>query len=200
LDMGDYHVGERLKGSWLFSFLKEPTPVRTWIKVKMPTFAFTDKEVRDLTAYFEALSPSSGYEAGTNKSKDSSVAQKGAEMVGYMDCGRCHDDGQKGIEFSLASQRLRQDWIPKWLKDTRAMIPWTPMPSHWVKNGDKYTVPTKYSEIETVGDVDTQVDTLKDLIIAYNTAEIDFDVSLGEDGGEDEGEDESGDDEEDEDE
>jgi mono/diheme cytochrome c family protein len=199
LDMGDYHVGERLKGSWLFSFLKEPTPVRTWIKVKMPTFSFTDKEVRDLTAYFEALSPSSGYEAGTNKSKDSSVAQKGAEMVGYMDCGRCHDDGQKGIEFSLASQRLRQDWIPKWLKDTRAMIPWTPMPSHWVKKGNKYTVPTKYSEIETVGDVDTQVDTLKDLIIAYNTAEIDFDVSLGEDGGEGEGEGE-GENDEDEDE
>ena len=196
LDMGDYHVGERLKGSWLFSFLKAPTPVRTWIKVKMPTFSFTDKEVRDLTAYFEALAPSSGYEAGTNQSKDSSVAQKGAEMVGYMDCGRCHDDGQKGIEFSLASQRLRQDWIPKWLKDTRAMIPWTPMPSHWVKKGDKYTVPTKYSEIETVGDVDTQVDTLKDLIIAYNTAELDFDVSLGED--EDEGGSEEGDGEDDE--
>lgn len=201
LDMGDYHVGERIKSSWLFSFLKEPTPVRTWIKVKMPTFFFTDKEVRDLTAYFEALSPVQGYEAGVHKSKDSTVAQKGAEMVGYMDCGRCHDDGQKGIEFSLASQRLRQDWIPKWLKDTRAMIPWTPMPSHWKKNGDKYTVPTKYSEIETVGDVDTQVDTLKDLIIAYNTAELDFDVILGEGGDEEEGDDEEGgDDEEDEDE
>ena len=196
LDMGDYHVGERLKASWLFSFLKGPTPVRTWIKVKMPTFSFTDKEVRDLTAYFEALSPSSGYEAGANQSKDNVVAQKGAEMVGYMDCGRCHDDGQKGIEFSLASQRLRQNWIPKWLKDTRAMIPWTPMPSHWVKDGDKYNVPTKFSEIEAVGDVDTQVNTLKDLIVAYNTAELDFDVSLGEDGDEEEGGDEE--DEEDE--
>ena len=78
------------------------------------------------------------------------------------------------------------------------MIPWTPMPSHWVKDGDKYNVPTKFSEIESVGDVDTQVNTLKDLIVAYNTAELDFDVSLGEDeeggeegeGGEDEDEDE----------
>jgi mono/diheme cytochrome c family protein len=199
LDMGDYHVGERLKASWLFSFLRNPTPVRTWIKVKMPSFSFTDKEVRDLTAYFEALSPSSGYEAGTNQSKDSFVAQKGAEMVGYMDCGRCHDDGQKGIEFSLASQRLRQNWIPKWLKDTRAMIPWTPMPSHWVKDGDKYNVPTKFSEIEAVGDVDTQVNTLKDLIVAYNTAELDFDVSLGEDGDEEEGGDDESEGEEEED-
>ena len=32
-----------------------------------------------------------------------------------------------------------------------------------------------------MGDVDTQVNTLKDLIVAYNTAELDFDVSLGED-------------------
>jgi mono/diheme cytochrome c family protein len=201
LEMGDYHVGERLRSSWLFSFLKDPTPVRTWIKVKMPTFFFSDKEVRDLTAYFEAFSPAGEYEVGVHKSKDSTVAQKGAAMVTYMDCGRCHDDGQKGIEFSLASERLRQEWIPKWLKNTRDLIPWTPMPSHWVKKGDQFTVPTKYSEIETVGDVDTQVDTLKDLLVAYNTAELDFDVSLGEGGDEDEeGEDgeEGGDDEEEE--
>ena len=197
LEMGSYHVGERLRSSWLFSFLKEPTPVRTWIKVKMPTFFFSDKEVRDLTAYFEAFSPASEYEVGVHKTKDSVVAQKGAAMVTYMDCGRCHDDGQKGIEFSLASERLRQDWIPKWLKNTREMIPWTPMPSHWVKKGDKFTVPTKYSEIEVVGDVDAQVDTLKDLIVAYNTAELDFDVSLGEDE-DDEGGEEGGDDEDEE--
>ena len=82
------------------------------------------------------------------------------------------------------------------------MIPWTPMPSHWVKDGEGYKVPTKYDEINSVGDVDKQVGTLKDLIVAYNTAELDFDASLGEGGGDDEeGEDdgeegEGGDDEE----
>ncbi|MDC0206482.1 c-type cytochrome [Nitrospinae bacterium] len=198
LEMGDYHVGERLKSSWLYSFLRSPTPVRTWIKVKMPTFAFTDKEVRDLTAYFEALSPVNNYEAEVHLSKDAVIAQKGAAMVTYMDCGRCHDDGQKGIEFSLASQRLRQNWIPKWLKDTRALIPWTPMPSHWVKDGDNYKIPTKFDEIKTIGDVDTQVATLKDMIVAYNTAELDFDESLGEmdEDGEEEGDGEEEEDEE----
>jgi hypothetical protein len=43
--------------------------------------------------------------------------------------------------------------------------------------------------------VDTQVNTLTDLIVAYNTAELDFDLSLGEGGGEDEGDDEEEDDE-----
>ena len=83
------------------------------------------------------------------------------------------------------------------------MIPWTPMPSHWIKDGEDYKVPTKYSEINSVGDVDTQVKTLRDLIVAYNTAELDFDASLGE-GGDDEeegeeGDEEGGDDEEEED-
>jgi hypothetical protein len=76
------------------------------------------------------------------------------------------------------------------------MIPWTTMPSHWVKDGDNYKVPTKYDEIKTIGDVDTQVNTIKDLIVAYNTAELDFDASLGEEGGDDEGgSDDEGDDE-----
>ena len=40
LDLKDYHVGERIKGSWLYSFLKNPTPVRTWLKVRMGTQDF----------------------------------------------------------------------------------------------------------------------------------------------------------------
>ena len=49
--------------------------------------------------------------------------------------------------------------------------------------------------------MDTQVGTLKDLIVAYNTAELDFDASLGE-GGDDEEEgeeDDSGEDDDEED-
>ena len=188
LDNGTYHVGERIKGSWLFSFLKNPTPVRTWLKMRMPTFNFSDKEVRDLTAYFEALaSLENTYETGVNLEKDKEIVQTGSSMVNYMDCGKCHDDGSKGIDFSIASDRLRQNWIPKWLKDTRDLIPWTKMPSHWTKKGDEYLVPTKFSDLKTVGDVDQQINAIKEFIIAYNTAEIDFDLVLGEEPGSDEG-------------
>ncbi|GJL78142.1 MAG: hypothetical protein NPINA01_11310 [Nitrospinaceae bacterium] len=199
LENGSYHVGERIKGSWLFSFLKNPTPVRTWLKVKMPTFNFTDQEVRDLTAYFEALSPEEiKYEAGVHMEKDPEVVQTGVGIVNYMDCGKCHDDGAKGIDFSIASKRLRQNWISRWMKDTREMIPWTKMPSHWDKEGDKYLVKTKFEDLETVGGVDKQVDAIKDFIVAYNSADVDFDFVLGEEpsaeGSEDEGE-EAGDEE-----
>ena len=190
LDYGSYHVGERIKSSWVYSFLDNPTPVRTWLKMKMPTFNLSDQEVRDFTAYFEALAPlENKYEAGVNIEKDEKVVQTGSSMVNYMDCGKCHDDGDKGIDFSIASDRLRQNWIPKWLKDTREMIPWTKMPSHWTKKGDQYVVPIKFGDIKTVGDVDQQINTIKDFIIAYNTADIDFDLVLGEEPGSDAGED-----------
>jgi hypothetical protein len=201
--MGSYHVGERLKGSWLFSFLKKPTPVRTWMKVRMPTFSFTDKEVRDLTAFFEAMSPvDNPYEPGVHIQKSRDSIQAGVKIVNYMDCGKCHDDGAKGIDFSVSALRLKQAWIPKWLKDTREMIPWTLMPNHWPKKEGTYAIPTKFSDLQEFegGDIDLQVKQIGDLIVSYNTAEgIDFEASLG--GGDDEGGDEEdADDEEEEDE
>ena len=192
LELGNYHVGERIKGSWLYSFLKNPTTVRKWVKVRMPTFSFTDKEVRDLTAYFEAMSPvANKYEAGVNTVKATNQIETGVKAVNYMDCGNCHDDGAKGIEFSIAGDRLRQNWIPKWLKYTRELIPWTKMPSHWDKKGDELLVKKKYKELKSIGSVDAQVDSIKNYLISYNTAEYDDSLTLGEEGeGEDEDEDE----------
>lgn len=63
-------MGERIKGSWIYSFLKKPIPVRTWVKVKMPKFALTDEEARDLTAYFNLMAPeASTYEKGVHLAK-----------------------------------------------------------------------------------------------------------------------------------
>lgn len=186
LDNTPYHVGERLKASWLFSFLKNPTPVRTWLKARMPTFFFTDKEVREITAYFEALVPkASGYEPGLNIKKHMQSIETGVKMVNYMDCGKCHDDGAKGIDFSIASERLRQDWIPNWLKNTRSLIPETRMPNHWVKEGDKYTIRSKFDLMEEVedGNVDKQVSDIRDFIVSYNTVDFNPDLSLEDDGG-----------------
>ncbi len=189
LEHGTYHVGERIKGSWLYSFLKEPTPVRTWLKVRMPSFNMTDKEIEDLTAYFEALAPLKvEYEAGVHKAKQKESVQTGVGIVNYMDCGKCHDDGAKGIDFSIASERLRQDWIGKWLKDTQEMIPWTKMPSHWDKEGDKYVVKSKFRKLKEVGGIDEQVEKITDFIVAYNYADVDFSLVLGEEPSADEGE------------
>ncbi len=78
------------------------------------------------------------------------------------------------------------------------MIPWTKMPAHWDKKGDEYLVKTKFEKLETVGNVDQQIDAVKDFIIAYNSADVDFDLVLGEDSEEDDAEADSEDSAEDE--
>jgi hypothetical protein len=140
----------------------------------------------------------------TIKSKDQ--IETGVSAANYMDCANCHDEGEKGIDFSIAGDRLRQDWIPKWLKHTRELIPWTKMPSHWDKKGEELVVKSKYKELNSIGSVDTQIESIKDYIVSYNTAEFDASLVLGggdeedDDEDEDEDEDEDGDEDEDEDE
>ena len=163
-------------------------------------FSFTDKEVRDLTAYFEAMSPAKNkYEAGVNTIKAKDQIETGVKAVNYMECGNCHDEGAKGIEFSIAGDRLRQNWIPKWLKHTREMIPWTKMPSHWGKKGEELVVKNKYKELKTIGSIDAQVDSIKNYLISYNIAEYDDSLALGEEEGEEEEEEEEEEDDDDED-
>ncbi len=205
LERGDYHVGERIKPSWIYSFLKQPTPVRTWLKVKMPTFNFTEKEATALTAYFEALIPSKkdhNYEDGLNVKRPQESIDTGVKMANYMDCGNCHDEGNKGIDFSIASARLKHGWIPKWLKNTQDLIPETKMPSHWPKEGDTYVISSKFSDLEQVedGNIDRQVERLTDYIVSYNTADINYDLTLGGEEGEEEAEDGEDEDEDEEDE
>lgn len=205
LDMGPYHVGERIKGSWLFSFLKNPTPVRKWVKVKMPTFFLTDSEVRDFTAYFEALSKEDRpYEEGINIKKNQESIEMGVKIVNTMDCGKCHDEGAKGVEFSIAGERLKQTWIANWLKNTRDLIPWTKMPNHWPKSEDgTFTIPTKFSILKDVegGNIDKHIAAISDFLVSYNTAEYDPSLSfMSSDGGDEGDEEEEDEEEEDEDE
>ncbi|MFO0980574.1 MAG: c-type cytochrome [Planctomycetota bacterium] len=44
--------GFKTQPEWLFGFLKAPTKLRQGIKVRMPTFAFTDEEANTLVSYF----------------------------------------------------------------------------------------------------------------------------------------------------
>jgi len=80
------------------------------------------------------------------------------------------------------------------------LIPWTKMPSHWDKKEEELVVKKKYKELKSIGPVDAQVDSIRDYLISYNTAEYDDSLSLGDEreGEGDEGEDEDEDEDEDE--
>jgi mono/diheme cytochrome c family protein len=135
--------GAKVQPEWLFSFLQSPTPIRPWLKVRMPTFHVDNHEGDTLVDYFTAMAdlqvpyvflntnlfPAADLDAGAKlMSKD------------YFNCFSCHQQGDKHPEgppegwapdLGLAHARLNPDWIPLWLKDPQAIQPGTKMPSFY---------------------------------------------------------------------
>ena len=46
--------GAKVQPDWLFGFLQAPTQIRPWLKLRMPTFHFTNTEDNTLVDYFGA--------------------------------------------------------------------------------------------------------------------------------------------------
>jgi hypothetical protein len=105
----------------------------------MPTFYFSDDEVRSLVLFFEAMShqaepfipqkldPLTTAEAGMARSLFTSTAAP---------CLKCHATGDAAHDktaiapnFLLAGQRLRPAWTERWITNPQLIDPGTAMPS-----------------------------------------------------------------------
>jgi cytochrome c2 len=127
--------------------------VRTYLRVRMPTFNFSPNELRTLARFFLAVSaqqepyikqdlePLSAGERDLARALFTSQAAP---------CLKCHMTGDAGHDqtatapnFLQAGQRLKQDWTFRWLLDPQRIMPGTAMPSElfkrdgerWVFNG-----------------------------------------------------------------
>jgi mono/diheme cytochrome c family protein len=135
--------GEKVQANWLYGFLKEPTPIRPWLKVRMPTFSLSDKEAAAIVQYFGALDhvtmpyvhiqPAAFQPANVEAGK--LLASKE-----YFECFSCHQRGAVkpqgppegwAPDLALAHARLNPDWITKWIADPQKVMPGTKMPSFY---------------------------------------------------------------------
>jgi len=140
--------GARVDPEWLRKFLTNPAlsdtdtnrnGVRPYIKIHMPTFYFSDNELRTLVRFFEALSQQpmpyipeqvpvlTTQETGMARALFSSAAAP---------CLKCHATGDPQHDkiatapnFLLAKERLKPDWAERWITDPQAISPGTSMPS-----------------------------------------------------------------------
>jgi cytochrome c2 len=133
--------GARVQGDWLFGYLHDPSRVRMrpWLTARMPTFGFTDEQANSIVGYFAARERQKPFvsQPVAAHARDLAVGQ----MVFTMfQCGKCHPSGpvapgaagatgDLAPSLLLASQRLRHDWVPSWVKDPQHWIPGTRMPS-----------------------------------------------------------------------
>ncbi len=129
--------GAKVQEAWLYHFLKSPTPIRPWLKYRMPTFGFNDKQTDTLVKYFHNLDKQtiSFAPSGTEATEESISA--GRDLFIQLKCIQCHQPGEsQGMTASflapdllLAKQRLKPNWTVEWIKDPQALQAGTMMPT-----------------------------------------------------------------------
>ena len=140
--------GARVDPEWLRRFLSNPSlsdtdtnrnGVRLYLAVRMPTFSFSDNELRKLVRFFQALSqqpmPYIPQEVPTLTAKETDMARSLFSSTAAP-CLKCHATGDPAHDkfatapnFLLARQRLKPDWVERWIIDPQAVSPGTSMPS-----------------------------------------------------------------------
>ena len=133
--------GEKVQPDWLFRFVKDPKVIRPWLSVRMPTFNFSDKEALMIEQFFTHASkqefPYRYKENGKLRGKSLRDAQL-LVSADYFACFSCHQQGEKKPEgpitdwapdLALAKERLRPEWIPKWIRNPNLIQPGTKMPT-----------------------------------------------------------------------
>jgi mono/diheme cytochrome c family protein len=156
--------GEKVQPPWLFSFLKAPVPIRPWLKLRMPTFGFSDADDHKLVDFFTGLSKVQIPYTYIDDSKVTGETLEAARKLvskDYFNCFSCHQQGDKKPEgpvegwapdLTLARQRLNPNWILKWLKDPQKVQPGTKMPSFYPGGPDDILGGKEDLQIEALRD------------------------------------------------
>ncbi len=142
--------GEKVRPEWLYEFLLDPYAIRPAVVLRMPKFNFSASEARILADYFAAKDNTQyPYEFderswSTNTMTDDERTKSHERLDGALRvltdnnyCVKCHKVGDftpPGTPVTLApqldrvAQRLRPEFLLKWLAQPNTMLPYTGMP------------------------------------------------------------------------
>jgi hypothetical protein len=140
--------GARVDPNWLVRFLSNPAlsstdlnrdGVRTYLKVRMPTFSFSDSEIGKIVRFFVALAgqaqPYLPPHLETLTDKERAMARD-LFTSKAAPCLKCHATGDPSHDrnatapnFLLAKDRLKPGWTQRWITEPAMIAPGTSMPS-----------------------------------------------------------------------
>lgn len=135
--------GEKVQTPWLYKFIQQPTPIRPWLDVRMPTFGFSDEKTNLVVNYFLSLAKKEDriryvFVDEHTLPEENLMAAQVLVSRDYLDCFNCHQQGKVkpqgppegwAPDLDLARSRLNPAWIVKWLKDPQYIMPGTRMPA-----------------------------------------------------------------------
>jgi len=135
--------GAKVQEQWLHAFLKNPTTIRPWLNVRMPTFSLTEDEIGKLQKYFLGLAKQ---DFQLRDYTETPIEQKylapGKKLYETYQCGKCHPSGSntQGLtasdlapDLAKAYSRLKPEWIIDWLRDPSKLQPGTRMPTFFTE-------------------------------------------------------------------
>lgn len=138
--------GHRVQTDWFYNFLNNVHEIRPWVKVRMPSFNFSNEEVNKIITYFQADANQPTFEsANSDWSWEPGERQAAIKLFNELACTSCHTGGfskdeAQGPDLHYAKKRLRFSWVEKWLTNPQAIMEYTPMPSFW-DGGKESAVP-----------------------------------------------------------
>ncbi len=168
--------GKKVQQDWLFTFLKNPTVIRPWLRTRMPAFNnLSDDEATTLVKYFSVQSDEKfPYEFVAAEEVPEAQLQVGKQIFDLLKCVSCHpsqgeklseiDMAELAPDLSLAKERLKPDWLIEWMRDPLSLQKGTKMPMNWVKIGGKYYLPPMLQQILD-GDAEKQMEAVKDFML-----------------------------------
>ena len=137
--------GARLQTNWVTGFLRNPgdfAKVRDWLDIRMPTFQFSDEELEQLVRYFKKRDKAEGLFETLNVKVTPEEVAAAQTLMGpnNFNCTSCHIMGgqrpEGGItvwapDLAKVHDRIRPQWLNKWIRDPGKMIPGTRMPGYY---------------------------------------------------------------------
>jgi mono/diheme cytochrome c family protein len=165
--------GKKVQSPWLYRFIKAPTTIRPWLKVRMPTFGLSDGETETVLRYFAALDKKDvPYTYVDRSTLDPTLVKAGEQLTSpdYLQCFSCHVRGTQMPEgppdswapnLAMASERLYPEWILEWLHDPQKLLPGTKMPSFYADPNATDGPPDVLN-----GDDELQMKALRDYVIS----------------------------------
>jgi cytochrome c oxidase cbb3-type subunit 2 len=141
---------QKLRRPWIREFLKDPRAqgkLYPFTPYRMPDLKLQPAEIDALVALFDSLSGPevvAALEAPAPPQFAKELVAQG-QLLYFLKCTECHNLGsviptpeakRQGPDLIHVRQRLRYDWIPRWVKDPVAVYPGAAMVDTNLTDGD----------------------------------------------------------------
>jgi len=174
--------GSKVLPAWLYGYLRRPVALRPWLELRMPRFTrLGDEGAAMLAGYFAALDRASyPFVHESRTTLQGKELEQAMTLFTRLQCVRCHlvsnapklKPGELAPDLALSGERLRRDWIVRFILDPQKLMPGTRMPNLFplVDEDDPGSRTTAEPDLFG-GSIQRQVEALTDLNLAWGSVQ-----------------------------